>query len=304
MNLRAGYYANGTYNTLITAVREGEFEFYGKASQPALLEITDYERRPLARMLVVNGETYNVEIDPSDKYGITVSGNEVNERWSSFLRKNSKALQADLNGTIAEYIHGHNNDLVSTLLLITLFDASHAAEYADSLMAMIAPEARPSNLTESYNYVLHRLVSETASADVLPLKYIDRDDSLRSFNPAKQPYALLVISPTGIAMRGDSIVPALRRLHKAYSEKNLALLDFSLDSDANEWKRNTLPDSAEWKQAWAAGGVAAMGIERLAIPRTPFFIICDSAGRQLYRSEYLAPAEAKLDSLLSKEKAK
>lgn len=49
-NLRVGYYADGVFHSQITAAREGEFEFFASSSQPAVLEITDYEYRPLGRL--------------------------------------------------------------------------------------------------------------------------------------------------------------------------------------------------------------------------------------------------------------
>ena len=300
MNLRAAYYADGAFHNLITAVREGEFEFYGKASQPALLEITDYEHRPIARLLVVNGETYTVKIDPATQFGIDISGNDANVRWSAFLRKNAEALNDNPNNAVARYIAEHPDDIVSTLLLITTFDASTDALRADSLMAMIAPQARPSNIAEAYNYILQRLVGDSVFGEVLPLKYVNRDDSLCSFNPAKQKYSLIVLSRTDNTFRADSILPALRRMHKNYFGKKLAILDFSLDADAHEWKRATNLDSAGWNQGWAAGSVAAMGIERLGVPRTPFFILCDSSGQQLFRGGRLLDVENKIDSLLKK----
>ena len=92
MNLRAGYYADGKYKTVITAVREGEFEFFGSAGQPSILEITDYDYRPIARLYVVNGETYDVSLEQGRPYSVKASGNPVNERWSEFLRTNEKSL--------------------------------------------------------------------------------------------------------------------------------------------------------------------------------------------------------------------
>ena len=73
-NLRVGYYADGVFHSQITAAREGEFEFFASSSQPAVLEITDYEYRPLGRLYVVNGETYTIEIDPADPYAEKAGG--------------------------------------------------------------------------------------------------------------------------------------------------------------------------------------------------------------------------------------
>ena len=99
-NLRVGYYADGVFHSQITAAREGEFEFFASSSQPAVLEITDYEYRPLGRLYVVNGETYTIEIDPADPYAVKAGGSPVNERWSAFLRDKADALRADANTAV------------------------------------------------------------------------------------------------------------------------------------------------------------------------------------------------------------
>ncbi len=299
MNLRAGYYADGAYHTLITAAREGEFEFYASATQPTVLEITDYDYRPLGRLYVVNGETYTISIDPANPYAVESDGSDVNRRWSTFLRDNSEALAADPNTAVARYIADNPADIVSTILLLTTYDSSRSAVEADSLMAMIAPEARPSSLTEGYNYLLQRLVTSEALGQMLPIQYIDRRDSLMNFIPTGRPASLIALSKASEGSR-DTIVPALRRLNKQHAAKNLAILDFLLDPDTTEWKKGVVPDSATWKQGWAAGGLSGMSIERLGVPSTPFFVVCDSIGAQLYRGASVTRAAAIVDSLLKK----
>ncbi len=300
MNLRAGYYSDGAYRPIITAAREGEFEFFGSASQPTILEITDYDYRPLGRLYVVNGETYEIHLDPADPYAVEASGNDLSSRWASFLRDNADNMRKHTNATVAGYVGSHPSDVLSTLLLITAFDASGAPEEADSLMALIDPQARPSSLTESYNYLLQRLVTSTALGPVPPMKYVDNRDSLQSFNPARQKLSIITLT-TNQTDRTDSIVPALRRMSKRYGKSKLAVLDFSLEPDTMEWKRSTRTDSASWSQGWAAGGLAAMSVDGLGAPSLPFVVLCDSSGTQLYRGPSIGAAEKLINSLLKKD---
>jgi hypothetical protein len=297
MNMRAGYYADGVYKTVITAVREGKFEFTGIAPQPTVLELMDYDYHPLVRLYVKNGDTYDVRMNVQDIYDVDISGNSECSRWSAFLRNNAEKLRKDANNTIAAYIDAHRDDIVSTLLLMTSFDASEAAEEADSLMSLIAPEARPSSVTEAYMYVLDRLVSEAAMSPVLPMKYIDSKDSLQSFNPSRQGMTLISVSRQS-DYRRDSIVPALRRLSKEHNSKKLAIIDFSLDNDTAAWKRAARADSATWKQGWAAGGLASMPLKALGLPSVPYAVVCDSAGVQLLRTRSVGQAEAFINAQL------
>lgn len=299
MNLRASYYADGAYRSVITAVRNGEFEFFASASQPALLEITDYDYHSLGRLLVQNGNTYNISIDPADPRAVKASGSEPNERWSAFLRDNKTDLDADANSTVARYIHANPADIVSTLLLLTEYDSTINPVEADSLLRVIDPKAQPASLTEGYNFMLQRLVSERAFAPVMPFGYFDGADSLKTYNPRDSHLSIIALSNAS-APRADSIVPMLRELRRLHKKSELAVLDISLDPDTISWRSSTRADSARWTQAWATGGIAAPAVSSLGIPATPYFIVCDSVGTQIYRGPSAAGARAAVDSLVRK----
>ncbi len=299
MNLRAVYYADGAYRSVITAVRGGEFEFYASSKQPTLLEITDYDYKPLGRLYVSNGNAYEINIDPTDQYAVEAGGSDINPRWADFLRQNADSLRTDAGKAVADYVRTHPDDIVSTLLLLTTFDSSGAVVDADSLMSLIKPEARPSSLTEGYNYMLQRLVTSEALGDMDTIRYIDRGGNLMVFDASKQRCSLLSISVQS-DKRTDSIVPALKRMNKKYDKSEFAMLDFSLDSDTTLWKSSIRVDSADWKQGWAPGGLAAIGIGKLGVPSVPFFIVCDSTGNQLYRGPHIKTAEKTIKNILKK----
>ena len=292
LNLRVGYYADGAYQTQITAAREGEFEFYGSSKQPTLVEIMDYDYRPLARIYASNGETFDIELDQAKPLAARISGNDVTERWSAFLRDNQEALttsKSKANEVVANYISSHPADVVSTLLLVTQYNAGDAAE-ADSVMALIDPKARPSALTESFNFILQRLVSEQATDTIAPFRYANKNDSVRIFDPADSPLNLLVFD-RGNNFRTDSVVPALSRLAK---KKQLKILELDLEPFANTLKGRS--DTLPWTVGRMPGGVAAFGIEHLGVPSEPFFIVADSTGAQPLRPRYPAAAAAFINS--------
>lgn len=292
INLRVGYYADGAYRTQITAARDGEFEFFGTSRQPAIVDIYDYDYRLLGRLYARNGQTLDVKLARSNPFDISIEGDEISSQWADFLRANADSLQAGgiaANNVVARYIDTHRDNVLSTLLLTTAFDSSVQPELADSLLAMIEPTARPSALTDGYNYLLQRVVAETASEPVLPLKYLDGKDSVRTFRPEDSAYSIILMSDAD-SWRTDSVVPLIRRIKKA-KNKNLALVDLGLDPDIGEWKRYTVPDSADWTQAWVPGGPVAASVERLAVPRLPFYVVCDSTGAQLLRTPWTSVAE-------------
>lgn len=299
LNLRIGYYADGAYQTQITAAREGKFEFFGSSKQPTLVEIFDYDYRPLARLYASNGETFEIELNRDKPLDARITGNDVTERWSKFLRENQSVLKGEpdsANAVIARYVASHPADIVSTLLMVTAYDASKDAAAADSVLSLIELQARPSALTESFNYMLQRLVTDEAADTIAPFRYADRVDSVKIFDPANKALNLLVFA-TGDKFRDDSIVPVLGNIAK---RKNIQILEIDLEPYTNTLKGRS--DTLAWKVGRVPGGLAGAGIEHLGIPSQPYFIVTDSAGAQLLRTPSPGKAKAMILSLQSPSK--
>jgi len=280
MTLRVGYYADGVYSTQITAAREGKFEFFGKAKQPTVVEILDYDYRPLMRLYASNGETFEIEYDRARPYAAKIRGNDVSERWSKFLADNEAAFMSSAdsaNAVIARYVAEHPSDIVSTLLMTTAYNSRDAVA-ADSIMGIIEPQARPSSLTESGSYMMQRLISEAANDTIEPLRYAGRMDSARVFDFSEHRVNLLAFSRWG-KYRDDSIMPRLEKLSKV---KNLNVLEIDVDPNSTSMIRRS--DTLAWMVGRMPGGLTARGIERLGIPSEPYFIVADSAGAQLLRT--------------------
>lgn len=285
LNLRMCYYADGAYRSQIAVAREGEFEIYGRSKGPALVEIYDYDYKPLARLYASNGETFELELDRSKPYEPVIKGNAVSERWAAALRDNAAALSssdaATSNAAIEAYVAAHPNDIVSTLLMLTSYDASVDAVTADSVMSLIAPQARPSSLTESFNQLMMPLVTEDVKQPLKTLRYIDHRDSTEIFRSADSHRSIIAF----VDVADDAVSRRLNALD------GRATLELRLNADI---RRNSLPDSLGRPIGRMPGGVVAHGISRLGIPDLPFYIVVDSAGTQLYRGSSLNGALAAL----------
>lgn len=300
LNLRVGYYSDGVYNTLITAARDGEFEFYGSSRQPALVEIFDYDYRLLARLFAANGETMTVDLSGKYPYGVKMEGNAVTEEWSKFLNDNADSLKAGskaANAVIARYIGSNPGKVLSSLLLVKHYDASADIAGADSLLTLIEPKARPTDITAGFEYALQRMMAAGCWEPVEMINFLDRRDSLRIFNPSA--YSASLIAFTEASQRTPSQELAAFRRMKKNAKKRFEILDMALDPDTVQWKRGTRNDTATWVQGWAAASLAGRGVDKLAIPSIPFYIVCDSAGRQIYRGTSIAEAEKNVNNLVS-----
>lgn len=299
MNLRIVYAGDERLNNVLTAAREGAFEFEGQApAHGALVQILDNDYRTVAELFVRNGDDIKLTVD-SKNNTVKVHGNKESERWVKWLDDNAPVLKkhspAETNAAIARYVKAHPEDIVSTLLILTRFDAAADAAGADSLLASIEPEARPAALVDMRLMVDSRLAP--GSSDKLPaITYLSDKDTIATFSPRKKRRTLLAFSSSYTGRR-DSIIPRLREVHELPPRDSLGILDFWLDTDTITWRRSLRSDSVKWPAAWAAGSVAAPGISRLGIPAIPYFIVVGKDGRQIYRGRSLSVA---VDSLKAK----
>lgn len=293
MNLRINYLYNGAIRTIVTASRDGKFEFFASAPQPTVVEINDYDNRPLARILAVNGETFELNIDPTKPYAVRTEGNDLSTRWADFLRNNSDKLTSgrdSANAVIGRYIASHPDDMLSTLLLVNNYDSSTDALAADSLLSLIEAKARPSYLTESYTFMLERLVNENTTAPVEPFRFIHADTA-RTFRPSDNIGSLLAFT-IETSDGYDRLAETLERAAK--KNKKILIAELRTTPSAVTFEGN---DTCNRVMGRLPGGLASSGIERLGIPTVPFFIVTDSTGRQLYRGTDTEAAFTKLDSL-------
>lgn len=292
MNLRVGYYSRGAYQSMITAAREGDFEFFGNSPQPAVIEVFDYDNRLLGRGYISNGQSMELTLDPTDYYATEATGNDVSVRWNDFLRDNAEALRgggAAANTAIAGYIGGHRDDIVSTLLLAYHYDAGADAAGADSLLELISPTARPAALTESLSYQLQRLVG--AADTITSVTYFD-GDSAAVFTVGGRRASAIAIDDAN--SRADSIADILRAMHR---RRGGAVLEIGSDADMTNWRVRLVLDSADWKRGWMSAPVADPQFEHLGITALPYFIVADSAGAIRYRGQSAGAAASVFNDL-------
>lgn len=293
MNVRVVYAGDDVLNNVLGAARDGRFLFEGHAPENgALVEILDNDYRPLGRFFARNGDEIKLTVDPANPAVVRAEGSDVNERWSEWTAKNAKVLQsADsraVNAAVAAYVKGHKDDILSSLLMITCYDASTDPEGAERLLQSIDPAARPESLTSVRMLVDARTSSRVARGKVAPIVYLSsRADTPVTFNPRRHTRTLLAF--TGQQEERDSIIDALREFYGS-RPRGTEVLDMRLDQDTLQWRRTVNSDSVAWPAAWVAGSVAAPGVDRLGIPTLPFFIVTDSTGTQIYRGTSVAAA--------------
>lgn len=294
-SVRLLYYANGALQNVPTAVVDGKFHVQGKTKRPTIVEVFMPDKTRIATMVVDNGETIECEITSGTPYGFTLKGNALSEALSKWVADNRTTLAdgnpAKINAAVTKYVEGHLKDMLSTVLLMCYYDASANLTEAVKLFDMIDPGARPLYLTEGFSEMLGRMITASSSKLTEPIKYYVNRDSSHTLNLKERPYTLIAI--TSQMLGRDSIRGHLKDIG---AHKNVKVVELSVDNDTLVWRHSIAADSAQWEHGWLPGGVMS-GAGFLTVPRLPYFVLTDTAGNQLLRTDGISEVVERLNSM-------
>lgn len=297
------YVADGSVRSVSTAAIDGKFDLRGNSSDYTMVELFVGAKGnvPLARMLVKNGQTLHCKLDIENPSENEIKGNKPSEQWCRFVRDNAAVLYDGtpgmVNSAVKKYVESNPDNIVSSLLMLTSYNSVNNESRADSLFAVIAPEARPAKLVDDYRLLLSYNNSAALNAKVRSFTLYSAGDSLERYSAYKSAYSLLYF--TDGTKRSDTIVRQIRRPYDDYTRRRFRVVEVSFAPDSAAWKRASA-DSLGWTRVWAPGGVAHSSFDALNIPRVPFYILADSTGAQVYRGSELRQAMDSLDSRLKK----
>lgn len=295
INLYLKYYSGDALRSNVTAARNGKFEGEFALLSPAVVQILDNEGNLLATMYAQRGDNLNVTIDRSNPSKSSVKGSEINERWSKLMNDNSDLLASSdrikINQLVEDYIAENPTDVVGALMYNSFYDASMNPVHAGEVLESIDTEARRPEILDCFASQLRRFAVPEAYDEIDSIIYRPADKDTSIVFCAKGKKASLIALSNENSRRSDSIVAPLKRLYKDLPEAKARILDLALMSQYNSFSRNVKRDSAKWEQGWIPGGILGTGLDRLAIPEIPYFIVTDTAGAQIYRGRSFSEAE-------------
>ena len=283
---------------------DGKFSVEGAAKDYTLAHLLTSDGRLVARMLVRNGQTLKCVFDIDNPYNIQIKGNNPSEEWAKFLRENHEVLRDgshdDANRLILGYVDGHKEDLQSSALMLTQYYAVDDESRADSILALIAPEARPDALVAGYRRMVSRLNTAALEEKIRSFNIYNARGKRENYYPGRASYSMIYFSGAP-GERRDTVTPVLHKLVDSLPKRRIQVLEVSMARDTSIWKRNWRADTTAWAQVWVPGGPANPDFARLDIPRLPYWILCDSLGVAVYRGSSLSVA---VDSLRRRIHAK
>ncbi len=293
MNLYVMYYDGTAVRSAVTVARAGQFEVEGSSKQPALIEFLDNDYRVLGRIVASNGDKVECMLSRTNPYKIKATGNPALEEWTDFSYGNADILSRGgrpANDLIERYIAAHPDSPAGSLLFATAYDGSVDPVRADSVMQSISGESRVSRVLDPYATVSSGAVPEGGFPAVDTLRLTTIDDTLHTFI-ANERRGRIFVFTTEYAQHADS---AKHRIRRANSRKGVEVVEVIFTPDTLAWKRAIRRDTATWTQAWTPGGLLSVALRPFALPRVPYVVAVDSAGRQIWRGTSIDSAAAHL----------
>lgn len=278
---------------------DGKVELRGVSAQPTLVEVFTLDGNLLFSCVAADGDRMKLKMKLGDPSSLTVTGQDATRDFTAFVAEHDSLLtfgsDAEVNRLIGDAVRANPASMASTLLMVTRYRTAGYELEADSLLSEIAPEARPTLLVGPYASAVGEQVSTAARGEIRAFTMPYGLDTIVRYTPSMQSYALLVFND---ARKPDSVARRMRALRKDLNDRRLKVIEISAAPDSAAWRAHVKGDSADWMQAWAAGGVSSQHLRRLAIPRLPYYIVTDSTGAQRYRGSSVYSADTLLRSRL------
>ena len=294
-NYSVTYYATdhkgGITIQAVASLRNGKGELKGGTKLPTLVYVT--ARRSIVPLVFVAQRDEKILItgEGNDPLSWNVEGDKVNEDLSEWRKANleylTKNIPDSINLAVKEFVEENTLNPASTILLLNYYDRRIDEKEYNRLMASLQGEAhseewlrinaRSDQLYHSYSYParLESLVMRGSGKT---------EDTIMADH--KNPI-LLVFWQTGISERKE-IRDSLKNLEKNIKDSVLLVGDICLDIDSVAWKGAIRRDSLEKvKHLWVALGMLDSRIEKLNVPRLPYYIVFDKEGTQSYRGTSL-----------------
>ena len=284
---------------------DSKFTFEGASPEPTIVYVISQQRKIIAHLLVKNGDKIEISGDFDHPYRTRVKGNKTNERWHNFIVEHASLMEKrnpnQFDENIEEYISQNPNDVVSTLLLFNDYSSLMDDEHTRDLLSMISAKAQPEAVMKNYYIMQSMLIADAKKQKFNSTPLFNPRDSVENFAPYRNRLNLIYFWYSDDRTRKKD-VEALKEFYNNKPSWKLTIVDINLDTDTTKWKKCVRGDSAEWKRFWASGGIMNRQLANLRLSSTPYYMVVDSAGMQVYRGRELNQAIDSINSRLKPRK--
>ncbi len=305
---RVVYYASNSKGGILretaVSIANGKGEITCPTVNPSMVYIFSYSSsRPLI-CYAEKGEEIAISGTKADPMSWSIDGNEIDRELTSWRLANEESLSpfsaAKINSAVAKYIEANPGNPVSAILLLNYFSRRDDEKMFSRLASKLTGDAANTGFFELTGR------SDAYTADVI--------------KPARIRALLLHTKDNGQDLVRTDSAPTLLYFWNRDNDNHKTAVD-SLKALSVEFRDSTSrniayicmePDSLSWQNAsrsdslrkvvnaWMPLGFADRRMMSMGVGRTPFFIVTDLQGVQIYRGESPAEASSAFRKLMKK----
>lgn len=304
------YYASdkntGFWLENIAPVENGVYEARCITRNPALVYIfTAGATKPSAAFYATRGDKIKITGDRPDPATWEIGGNQINEDLTSFRKENATDIASGdpqkINAAVARFAKTNPDSEASGILVLTLYDRRIDEAGFSQVWNALGEKARSGKITELVG-AADKLspAKEGAPASIEKMQLHVTGDSLVELDPGKSEATLLYFrrSDEGGSHESADSLKALSAMPGSDRYGKIAAISF--ESDSTAWLMRARTDSAVGIiHAWMPAAETSATAIALSVRRTPFFIVADKKGRQVYRGDDRAKASSAFRRLIS-----
>lgn len=313
------YYASdrkkGWLTETVLNVTSGQGKLQGITRNPTLVWLNYGNNGGELAIWAERGDHITVTGDDSDPLTWTISGNDVNESWSKWRKDNIAALRSrdakKVNTAVARYVDGNADTQLAALLMLTTYVRREDEAGFTRLWNKIPAKIKSVELLTAVGRAdLLTAAPIDPPVKVGPFKLHCLGDTMLTVRPADADVSLIYFWTGDENGRGRDIDSVKKIVREDHDGRLLDVTDVALTQDSMSWINKTRTDSVgnlKWRRGWAPGGRMNKVLLPFALPSSPWFVVLDAKGNQIYSGaeagEALKVARRQLRTAPARKKA-
>lgn len=234
------------------------------------------------------GDKIVISGNNSDPYSWKITGNKTTEAWSEWRLANKEILKgnesAKINAAVSTYVTKNPDKTLSTILLLLYYDRRFDEKGFDKLWGTLKGDA--------LNPSLIKLIGRNDMLDARPLEtekvkelvVATKENGADTLRIGKKP--LLLLFSRYDEEGYDDMIQEIRKLREVNKDSaNYVMGEISFNLDSISWANRQYQDSLTGVvRGWLPRGESDSVMMRLGVQRTPYMLIYDKTGKEVYRS--------------------
>lgn len=293
--------AKGWYVETGVALQKGKGKTVLITRNPSLVFIQQGEGVPQVGFYMERGDKIKISGEGSSPLDWKISGNKLSEEWSSWRLENKEALRSrdagQLNRAVGKYISANPGNPLSTVLLLVYFNRREDEKGFEKYWKMLKGDALDLKWIQLVARSDLSGDEPRFASDVKNLIIHSAGNGADTLESGKKPMLLYFWRRSEPGRQED--IRSLGELSSEWADSSRRIIaDICFDPDSIGWRAPLDADSLRnIVRGWNPKGEADSVMMRLGVERTPYVLLFDSKGKNIYRGSDLKEAISRMNRI-------